>query len=73
MAMCTICGFVTEFLEQHMSNNGDERNFKCDKCEKVVIGKKRRKDIWVQGQERIWDTLKSLIWPDIKASSWSLI
>ena len=51
MAICTICGFVTEFLEQYLSNNGDERNLKCDKCEKVVIGKKEERT-----QERIWDT-----------------
>ena len=35
MAICTICGLVTEYLKQHMSNHGDERNFACDKCEKV--------------------------------------
>ena len=36
----TICGLVTEYLKQHMSNHGDERNFECDKCEKACIGYK---------------------------------
>ena len=36
----TICGLVTEYLKQHMSNHGDERNFECDKCEKVCKGYK---------------------------------
>ena len=40
MAICTICGFVTEFIKQHMTNHGDDRKFQCDKCEKVVTGKK---------------------------------
>ena len=40
MAICTICGFETEFLKQHMTNHGDDRKFQCDKCEKVVTGRK---------------------------------
>ena len=40
MAICTICGFETEFMKQHMTNHGDERKFQCDKCEKVVTGRK---------------------------------
>ena len=40
MAICTICGLVTEFMKQHMTNHGDDRKFQCDKCEKVVTGKK---------------------------------
>ena len=40
MAICTICGFETEFMKQHMTNYGDERKFQCDKCEKVVTGRK---------------------------------
>ena len=41
MAICTICGLVTEYLKQHMSNHGDERNFACDKCKKVCQGYKQ--------------------------------
>ena len=41
MAICTICGLVTEYLKQHMSNHGDERNCACDKCEKVCQGYKQ--------------------------------
>ena len=40
MAICTICGLVTEYMKLHMSNHGDERNFECDKCEKACIGYK---------------------------------
>ena len=29
MAICTICGFVTEFMKQHMTNHGDDRKFQC--------------------------------------------
>ena len=40
MAICTICGFVTEFMKQHIANHGDDRKFECDKCDKVVTGRK---------------------------------
>ena len=36
MAICTICGFATEFLKQHMGVHSDKRTFKCDICEKKI-------------------------------------
>ena len=40
MAICTICGLVTEYMKQHMSNHTDGRNFECEKCEKIFVGYK---------------------------------
>ena len=40
MAICTICGLVTEYMKQHMSNHTDGRKFQCEKCEKTFVGYK---------------------------------
>ena len=40
MMICTICGFETLYLKQHMSIHSDQRLFQCDKCDKTLTGYK---------------------------------